>query len=541
MLILHVLEYNLRIVKAGFIMREWNTVKAHLMQIVGSYIICCLTYYVLIANELTNTYDGMWKGTRYVEYDWVVKIGRWFWPVIGFARGHLSPEPFTSMLSIALFVLGAWLVVSMFDGWNSVLKCFTVLLIVVNTSVCVALSYRYMSPTFAFAFLFSTAAAWVIAKGIRFGWVIYVLLILLTLASYQGTVGCAGVLLVLHIIEMLSCGEKWKEIARFLMKAGLGFGLACLLYKVIWDTGMNLLGFEAASYRGADMVSVGGILLALPARMKDAYRAYVDFVLGRESIRYNVWQNWPPFVTIIYGGCVLFAVILMRNAVRNSLDSRDRILRVAAVLLSFVLLPAAANVAMLLSPEGGGMMIQMTMPMTMMIPSFFSFADKCLPYTKNKYGISCWKCCSILLSVMILYGSFLQVSIDQHIMLKSRTDTLAIMNRVVADIERRGMTEPEQGFVFFGKPVDNPQFRKDEVWEYANAYAQYGNFWMGGNCCTQSYYGVLRDGGYDLPFNWEDGYWHELEQRKEIQEMPAYPYEGYIQKIDRVYAVKLAD
>lgn len=521
-------------------MWERNSVKKYLMQIVGSYIICCLAYFVLIANELTNTYDAMWKGSRYIEYDWVVKIGRWFWPVIGQTREHLSPEPFTSMLSIALYVLGAWLVVSMFDGWNSVLKYLTVLLIAVNTSVCVALSYRYMSPTFAFAFFFSTAAAWFLAKDLRFGWVIYVLLLVLALGSYQATVGCAGVLLVLHTIEMLSSGKKWKETAQFLVKAGVGFCLACLLYKVIWDKVLDVFGFEAAAYRGADTVSAGGILISLPLRMKDAYKAWIDFTLGKGGIRYNTWQNKTFFVVLIVGGCILLTVFILWKAVRNAQSLRDRILRVISVLVCFILIPAAANVAMLLSPEGGGMMIQMTMPMVMTIPALFCLGDKHLPDMKNKHGVPYWKCCPIVLSVIVLYGSFLQVSIDQHIMLKSRTDTLALMNRVVADIERRGMTKPEEGFVFFGKPVDNPLYRKDEVWNYANTYAQYGNFWMGGNCCTQSYYGLLRDGGYNLLFNWNDGYWHELEQRVEIQEMPVYPDEGYIQKIDHVYVVKLA-
>lgn len=46
-------------------------------------ILCVFAYIVIVSNELTNTYDGLWQGSYYAGYSWVLSIGRWFWPVVG--------------------------------------------------------------------------------------------------------------------------------------------------------------------------------------------------------------------------------------------------------------------------------------------------------------------------------------------------------------------------------------------------------------------------------------------------------------------------
>lgn len=47
-----------------------------LNQFIRFFIICAsvstLAYIVLISNELTNTYDGMWQGSYYTDYGWVI-------------------------------------------------------------------------------------------------------------------------------------------------------------------------------------------------------------------------------------------------------------------------------------------------------------------------------------------------------------------------------------------------------------------------------------------------------------------------------------
>ena len=72
-----------------------------------SLLICLAAYQLLISNELVNTYDALWNGAEYRNYLWVVEIGRWFWPAVGYAQMTICPAPFPSMLALMCYVLGS--------------------------------------------------------------------------------------------------------------------------------------------------------------------------------------------------------------------------------------------------------------------------------------------------------------------------------------------------------------------------------------------------------------------------------------------------
>ena len=144
--------------------------------------------------------------------------------------------------------------------------------------------------------------------------------------------------------------------------------------------------------------------------------------------------------------------------------------------------------------------------------------------------------------LVTLYGSFLMVSVDQHVMLKSRDNATAMMNRVAVALGED--QNPEGGFVFVGKLADNPNFLKDQLWDRANQYARYGDFHIfvyGDNRANFSYFGLLRDSGLNFTFNWNNVYWGEIVQREDVQAMPLYPEDGYIKQIGRTIVVKFAN
>ena len=140
--------------------------------------------------------------------------------------------------------------------------------------------------------------------------------------------------------------------------------------------------------------------------------------------------------------------------------------------------------------------------------------------------------------LFLLFGSFLMVSVDQHVMLKSRNNATALMNRVAADLGED--TNPEGGFVFVGNLADNPNFLRDQLWERSNQYARYGDIITGGNHAVFSYFGLLRDSGVSLTYNWDVHYWNKTIQREEVQEMPIYPDDGYIRQIGRTIVVRFS-
>ena len=99
---------------------------------------------------------------------------------------------------------------------------------------------------------------------------------------------------------------------------------------------------------------------------------------------------------------------------------------------------------------------------------------------------------------------------------------------------------PETQYVFVGVPTEYSLYKKDVLWDRSNSYAHYGEFWTGGNCVTQSYAGYLRDCGLNVPLLGDDVKYHEILDSEEVQNMPAYPSEGYAKMVDGYLVIKIS-
>lgn len=532
---------------------------------------CIVAFSVLIANELTNTYDGMWQGSYYTGYSWVISIGRWFWPVVGKLRLNMSPEPFTTVISLMMFVAGSCIVVWWFgvkEGWK---RYLIVLLSVINTAVCVDLSYRYMSPTFSAAYLLSVLGFYLLARKLSLiNYSVSVLLLTLSLACYQACIGVFCLLVLLNTFWMIKNGVNAKYILLFITLAGGAFILSAVLYKILWEIILNANQMQVSNYRGASALSVSRIVTTMPKTIINAYIVFVDFFFKNE-IRHNAFQE-----CLLYR--VILAILFVKLLTWGGQNVPYNLLKHFLCILCIFVIPVATNVALLLSADTGSVMVQQTLPMEVIIPfcaclteqerhdhNSDNSAETMLASGRNDHfcralcGYFSWtrttikpillstsncymKFLSIIVSVfliLIFFGDFLMVSVDQHVMLSSKENTIAFFNRVASDLE--DYDSPENGYVFLGKVSDNSVYRKSDLWWKSNGYARYGDFYIGSNGNTQSYNGLLRDAGLNLSLNWNSDYWHELEKEEDIKSMPSYPKEGYIKEYDGVIVVKLSE
>ena len=215
-----------------------------------SLLISLAAYQLLISNELVNTYDALWNGAEYRNYQWVIEIGRWFWPAVGMAQMNICPEPFTSIFALIFYVLGSCAVAFWFGVKDSLKGYLLVLTSVISTAVCVSLSYRYTSPTFGMAYLLSVLAAWMLSREKLLPWLASVACLTLALGLYQSNIGCACVLALIFVIRMLQDGTKSGKIFRFAGKTAASFLCSFVLYKVIWDLTLKFCRIDASSYRG---------------------------------------------------------------------------------------------------------------------------------------------------------------------------------------------------------------------------------------------------------------------------------------------------
>ena len=497
-------------------------------------LICLAAYQLLISNELVNTHDALWSGAEYRNYLWVVEIGRWLWPAVGLAQMNICPEPFTSILALSFFVLGSCVVAFWFGVKDSARGYLLVLTSVISTAVCADLSHRYMSPVFGLSFLLSVAAAWLLSREKLLSWLASVLCLTLALGLYQANIGCSCVLALIFLIRILQDGAEIRNVFRFIGRTLSSLLCSFVLYKLIWELALKLCHVEVASYRGGGDVSALKIITALPVSILNAYREFYGYFFENE-LKHNVYQRLAPFRLMLICLMLVTVILIWRKLSSRPLGAK------LGMIGCLLLLPPAANVAQILAVNAGGTSIQMTLPMATVFPFLLGVADS-VPLLSQPGAKKNWlgpvSGLRTLCMIVLLGGSLMMISIDQHVMLKSRENAVNMLNRIVGDLGED--TNPEGGVFFIGRPSDNPIFLKDQLWERSNDYAHYGEFWLGGSLTIQSYFGYVRDAGVLLTFNWDADAWNEIESREDVKEMPVYPDEGYIHRVGNAMVVRLS-
>ena len=183
--------------------RRWGRSFLHL------YLYAAVIYLPLIVLRLTNFLDGMWDQDDHLAGAAELRIGRWFWPWLDRMRFGVSLDPLPAIVSIALFVAGVLMILSLMrrkgsttcscaaaaadlsdrsgadDEEGSGIECASPedrtddadpqpihlslteyvagVLMLTTPAVLSQLSYSYMSITFGTAFLLAVLAVWVIA------------------------------------------------------------------------------------------------------------------------------------------------------------------------------------------------------------------------------------------------------------------------------------------------------------------------------------------------------------------------------------------
>lgn len=515
-------------------------VKDHWKELIAAVIFAFILYSVMITNELTNTYDGMWKGVYGYAGAWELSIGRWFWLTLDRVRLGVTTEPGISLLSLLIFSVGNIIVADLLQIQGKLSKIIFHTFMLANTAVCIFLSYRYMTLTFAFSYLLSVLGALAIISMYQYNCnkivysILAVVFITLSLGLYQANIGCTFVMLLVVLIKNLWINQNnsIKHYIKIMIHAILLIGCACIAYAGIWNLCLSLMHVEKGNYHGAGSVSVFSILSKLPKTIHLTYTSFCAYFLPGQ------WQNIYQAHYIFSAAVFILFIIIIIYSIFNRTKWSYKILS----LISIILLPLLANTCLLLAPESGSMQLQMTMPMAMIIPGIFGLISS---IDKKDHNLKLATPVSIIyfmFVIFIAFGNIMMVSTDQHVMLQSKNNSITLMNRIITNTseELNAANENNMPVIFAGTPANSPLYQKDLFWDKSNHFAHYGEFWIGGNCITQSYYGFLRDCGININLLTDDQKYHQITDSQEVQKMPMYPRNGYAKEIDGCLVIKIS-
>ncbi|HKM20985.1 MAG TPA: glucosyltransferase domain-containing protein [Lachnospiraceae bacterium] len=497
----------------------------------GNMIISAIVYSLLMCNQLVNVLDGLWHGSISYAKNWELSLGRWFLRFLDYVRYYLSPDPLTSILTLALLSMAAVLMLNLFEVKKRGRALLISSLFLISSSICATLSFRYTSLGYGISCFLSILAAFLIIKTKKIWTSIFpIMAIAVMMGCYQANLGCTCLILLLYIpFRMYQSNMTLKELLQYISKAAITLILGGGIYYLILSINLKYYQVEMANYNGADGYGLSGMIINLPKSLKHAFSDF-RYYFSNTGIKINIFSGKIYiiafailFLLIVYG----FISIFKKNKI-NGLIS----------LLCFALVPVACNVALLIA-YGSYTSIQMTIPMALCIPALLCVVANF--ETKKTTIAYVAKYITTGFFVLLLYGNFIMVEYDQQAMYMGLESTKTLSVEISNRLLQQDLFHPYYQYCFVGKPSDNPLFNKNDVFYKSNDYARFGDFGLIPDCVRQSWYGLwTNEMGINVSIVPDDKY-TELIAMNEIQQMPVFPEIGSCAMINDVVVIKVSE
>lgn len=491
-----------------------------------------ILYSMMMSQQLTNTFDGLWHQNYLHAAIPELTSGRWMLHFVDKLNMGLHADPITSLAALALFILGFLLVLDLFGVEKKSVGFLSLALFISSTTVSNTLSYRMTSLGYGFAYLFAAFGIYAAIKmenkfaavaiaGISLG---------LSMACYQTYLSVFCLVAVFYVLFLCSSAAKTKENSKKLLFASILRIISSLLigavfYVVSLSFFLKVNQVSLSSYNGVGGITLSILLLNLPQNIGKTYRYFGLYYLT-DTLKINRLQYFGGLYLLL----ALLAVLILFIAVKAWKASR---IHTAIAVLAGLAIPVACNAYMLLA--GDKLELQMTAGLAMLIPltmiAAFSLFEK-----QHYLRLACSLFCAAL-----LYGNSMQVWFDQEAMYEGRNACHTMATQVLTDLKDGGLLADDYEYFFVGVPARNPYFSVSDIYACANGYAQVGNFWVSGSCAQMSYHGLINKWmGFDLPMSYL--FYEDLPESANVSEMPIFPNEGYISLVDdRLVVIKISE
>lgn len=487
-----------------------------------------MIYNMLLTKGLVNSDDGLWEYNYYKAGKWSLSLGRWFWLYLDRLRFGISTEPITSLLALACYSAGIVILLDLFAiKATSKIRYLVGALLLSSVSISVSLSFRFMSVDFGAAFLLAMFAAWIIIK-IHRAWLAVILggiLIALSTGVYQAYIGCTCItLLGFFLFELCDDNVETKTVVRNMIKSVLAVVLGGILYFLILKIHLTVFHLNLSDYNGANSYSLMNAIQNLPFNIKYTYMVFRRYYL-ENYFKLNVFREfkiyWIVFILAIFFAIKKLIYIAKKNIIKALLFA-----------LFIVAIPIACN-AVLLITTGVWVSLHMTVAMALCIPVILCVEAQ---DSTGKIWSWVWKM-NVLILLIMLYGNIYQLQIDQEAMWEGQKATTSIAGEIIHKLDETGNLDADLQYCVLGGPAGNELFYFSVIAEKANGYALFGNW---NSDMRRSWQGVFRYlCGIDLEMCSSADY-HAITARPEVENMPAFPKEGCIIRIDDIVVIKVS-
>lgn len=340
------------------------------------------------------------------------------------------------------------------------------------------------------------------------------------------TVGLCMISLVVYgIISDENENQWWERLGCYFAMGVLGL----IIYWIVLKVAMFVWHTQLSTYSGANQIGILNSLRCLPDRFTHTYYMLFQWMFGDEIIYNTYWKRAYLYAALL----VVFALMFVIIVAAKQNDIRRRRLALAQIII-VVLLPAGINIIEIAAPERDITILQ-SAGMCLLIP----FVLKLTEIMERKEMV---KAAAVCLLTAIVWSYVLSDNATYLAVQTTQRQTETVMRNIYHKIEET------EGFhvgdkVLFGGYVNRVNYPReawiyrmsDGLWSNMNSY--WGTYGGSTGDWRNLYLDLL---GMKLNICSKEEYMAII-QLEEFKEMPLYPAEGSVRKINGIVCVKLMD
>ena len=292
-------------------------------------------------NLIPNS-DGL---SRVYDLQQMTVSGRWFLHYATGLNAFTQMSAAIGLVSLLLLALAAALAVDVLKIRSGVLGAMTGAVMAAFPCMGYTFLYMFTASAYCLAILMAVLSVWLARRG-KLGFLLGVLLVALTMGTYQVYVTIAIALSVISVMRQVLEGETtFREnlLCGLRLMAYLALGAVC--YYLILQLFLKVKGLELLSYLGMDAASSGYPIAQLPRLVFQSYKQVVAFFFvpgSADGFATGVYALLNVLCGVLGAGCC----VLYLNG-RKLWKPLWRVLTVGGLLCIF---PLAVNFGQIISP-----------------------------------------------------------------------------------------------------------------------------------------------------------------------------------------------
>ncbi len=497
-----------------------------------------LTHFYMLTNKLPNWDDLTNAGGAGAGRD----FGRW---VLGYVHpfaGRDSIPALHGVMYIICLTLAACIVLEILQLKSDMAAILVPAVMVTFPSVAGVMTFMFTAHNYGLAVLMLCLGVYCLRKY-RYGWAAGIVLFVAALGIYQSYISIAIALMLMGMVCDLIRGDSFKQT----LIAGIKCVVVLLVTVAIYMVMCRVMWPDIANQSYAGIGNMGQIPIAeMPILIARCYKRFLEYFIWKPfAFVSTTAQVLNILVCLMLGGAFVYLLWVKKLY--------TDILRMLLTGLLLFFLPLAVAFVYFMAPDAPYSML-MLYAYCLIYVMVLALAELCMEHwrTENKAATTkvYAKQIAMLIVVVVIglscYTDYLVSNEAYFRMDIAMKRTESYFNRIVAAVESQDGFEYGDKVVFIGEfhyennpspidDVDGDRIELEYLRELSGVAFENGLITSGiRNSFIRIYLGFEM---YDIT---ED-------EKQQItgtilyQEMPNYPAEGSIQKIDDIWVVKLCE